>query len=293
MIKEFINRYRLSEGFTNIANEYYIPLAEEIAMHHYGARKTYFVGINGSQGSGKSTLSEFIKDYLIETHALKVVVMSLDDFYLSRVERDKLAVEISPLFRTRGVPGTHNMSMAKSVIDSLKSGENTTIPRFNKAIDNPHPEALWSKVMTTVDVVIFEGWCWGVTAQEPKKLDMPVNQMEDTHDKDAKWRTYANQQLSLNYQPLYAQMDLWIMLKSPSFKAVFKWRLEQEKKLILATDSEENNGLMSEQQIYDFIQFYQRLTEHGLNTLPDSCDHVFKLNSERKIMQHVTKEFHA
>lgn len=292
MISEFIKQHKLSVAFNDIANQYYIPLAEEIKMHYEGANTTYFVGINGSQGSGKSTLSEFIKGYLTEEHSLNVVVMSLDDFYYSHAKRHSLAEIIHPLLQTRGVPGTHDMEHAKTVLNALKQQQPTTIPRFNKATDDPHPASNWTSISDPVDVVIFEGWCWGVQAQTPEQLKVPVNTLETEQDEKAIWRTYANTQLSLHYASLYSYMNKWVMLSAPSFEDVYAWRLEQEQKLIAVSGSGNNAGLMNEQQILDFIQYYQRLTEHGLETLPAACDHVFKLNSKRKIVKHICKEVH-
>jgi D-glycerate 3-kinase len=295
MISTFINKNKLSSGFSEIANEYFIPLAEEIKMHQESAIGTYFVGINGSQGSGKSTLSEFLRDYLAQTHAMKVIVMSLDDFYFSRIERQIIAADVHPLFKTRGVPGTHNMCQAKTVLHALKHQQPTTIPRFNKATDDPHPISAWSKVTSAVDVVIFEGWCWGVEPQSSEQLGQPVNEFEAIEDFNAQWRNHANLQLSVYYKSLYSLMDKWVMLKAPSFDDVYIWRLEQEQKLILstATASDDISGLMDEQQIQRFIQHYQRLTEHSLNSLPAKCDHVFELNSARAITEHKIKEVHA
>ncbi|MFT4748136.1 MAG: D-glycerate 3-kinase [Congregibacter sp.] len=306
MISTFINKNKLSTGFQKIAEGYYIPLAEEIRMHQISAKKTYCVGINGSQGSGKSTLSAFLKDYLTETYDMNVVVMSLDDFYFSRIERQIIAADVHPLFTTRGVPGTHNMCQAKTVMFDLKQQQPTIIPRFDKATDNPHPTSVWTKVSYAADVVIFEGWCWGVEPQSSEQLKQPVNEFETIEDKNAYWRNHANLQLSLHYQPLYSHMDTWVMLKAPSFKDVYSWRLEQEQKLNAATDKTNNktvkannsdkakeSGIMNEQQIQRFIQHYQRLTEHALKTLPNRCDHVFELNSERAITAHKLKEDHA
>jgi D-glycerate 3-kinase len=50
---------------------------------------------------------------------------------------------------------------------------------------------------------------------------------------------------------------------------------------------------MGEQQIQRFIQHYQRLTEHALKTLPNTCDHVYELNSARDITAHKLKEAYA
>jgi len=298
MINKFINKNKLSNDFKKMAEDYFVPLAKEIRAHQTSAKKTYCVGINGSQGSGKSTLSAFLKDYLTETYDLYVVVMSLDDFYLSRTERQLVAADVHPLFTTRGVPGTHNTYQAKTVLLDLKQHRPTTIPRFDKATDNPHPTAAWTQVSCAADVVIFEGWCWGVEAQPPEQLIQPVNEFEATEDKNADWRNHANLQLSLHYQPLYSSMDMWVMLKASSFEDVYAWRLEQEQKLSFNTVTGEpgetaSSGIMNGPQIQRFIQHYQRLTEHALKTLPSTCDHVFELNSERSITAHKSKKAHA
>jgi len=293
MINTFTNKNKLCDDFTKTAEGYFIPLAEEIKTHQLSAKGTYFVGINGSQGSGKSTLSEFLKDYLTETYAMKVVVMSLDDFYFSRIERQMIAADVHPLFATRGVPGTHNMCVAKTVLHNLKHHRPVTIPRFNKATDDPHPTNAWTKISSAMDVVIFEGWCWGIEPQSSEQLKTPANTFEENEDKNAIWRNHANLQLSLHYSPLYRLMDKWIMLKAPSFEDVYAWRLEQEQKLNTATANDKKAGIMDEQQIQRFIQHYQRLTEHALKTLPEACDHVFELNSARAIIAHKTKVIHA
>jgi len=293
MISTFINKNWLAEGFSKIAEGYFVPLAEEIMAHQLSAGSTYFVGINGSQGSGKSTLSEFIKDYLIDTYALKVVIMSLDDFYFSRVERQMIAADVHPLFATRGVPGTHNMTQAKTVLNNHRLQKPTIIPRFDKATDDPHTLSEWTKVNDSVDVVIFEGWCWGVDPQTSEQLKVPVNPFEAKEDKNSLWRNHANLQLSLHYSPLYNLMNKWVMLQAPSFADVYAWRLEQEQKLKAATGSKNNSGIMNEQQIQRFIQHYQRLTEHALSTVAKKCDHVFELNSDRAIIAHKIKAIYA
>ena len=293
MISRFINKNKLSHDFHEIAAGYFIPLAEEIKTHQSSAKATYFVGINGSQGSGKSTLSAFLKDYLTETYGMNVVIMSLDDFYFSSIERQIVAADVHPLFSTRGVPGTHNMRQAKTVLHALKQQQSTTIPRFNKATDNPHPQSAWTKVSCAVDIVIFEGWCWGVAPQTSKQLKQPVNTLEAIEDDHAVWRNHVNLQLSLHFKPLYNWMDKWVMLKAPDFDDIYSWRLEQEQKLNAATANDDKSGIMDQQQIQRFIQHYQRLTEHALNTLPNKCDHVFELDSQRAITAHKRKEIHA
>ncbi|WP_438862718.1 kinase [Neptunicella sp.] len=294
MFAEFITKHRLNDDFIDTAKQWYVPLAEQLVVHHEGAKRPFYVGLNGCQGSGKSTLADFIQQYLAENHALKVVVLSLDDFYLSRQQRAELAMKVHPLLQTRGVPGTHDIAMAKLVLGHLaETGTEVALPKFSKAMDNPLSSMYWPVVKTPVDIVIFEGWCWGVTAQSASELEQSVNSLESEQDERRLWRHYVNQQLKTHYEPLYEMMDYWLMLQAPSFDHVFQWRLEQEKKLAASTDPAAQSHIMTTRQICDFIQHYQRLTEHGLQTLPARCDQVFKLDKNRQIISLNSKEAYA
>ena len=294
MLTEFITKHKLGKEFLHTAIKWYIPLAEQLHQHHHGAKKTFYVGLNGSQGSGKSTLADFLKSYLHDKYQLNVIVMSLDDFYLDQSQRLALSIKVHPLCKTRGVPGTHNIAHARQLLSDLgKAHKALALPRFDKATDNPQPEKSWPTTQAPVDIVIFEGWCWGVEAQDDASLNTPINELERCEDETAVWRRYVNRQLATHYQPLYPLMDFWIMLKAPSFEDVYSWRLEQEQKLIAATTDVNAQGLMIPGQISHFIQYYQRLTEHGLNTLADKCDWVFELDPSRQIVKAISRCEHA
>lgn len=284
-IKSFLEKHQLGQGFADTAQQWFIPFAEQIIAHQNGAEKPFFLGLNGCQGSGKSTFTDFLHDYLHQTHGKRVVCLSLDDFYLDQKTRRKLAEAVHPLLATRGVPGTHDTVAIARCLKELAQGLHTTIPRFDKATDNPKPRSLWTTINQKVDVVIFEGWCWGVSAQDETQLADPVNGLERQEDPLGHWRKYVNAQLAECYLPLYGFMDCWCMLKAPDFKCVFQWRLEQEQKLAAATRRiEQSSGIMDEDQVARFIQHYQRLTEHALATLPTQCDVVFELNANRRIL---------
>ena len=96
---------------------------------------------------------------------MRTVALSLDDFYLSRDARQRLAREVHPLLAVRGPPGTHDVPLAGAVIDQLRSKGKVALPRFDKASDTRSPRATWETVRSPVDVVIFEGWCVGAKAQ--------------------------------------------------------------------------------------------------------------------------------
>jgi D-glycerate 3-kinase len=81
-------------------------------------------------------------------------------------------------------------------------------------------------------------------------------------------------------------VDRLVMLKAPSFDAVFRWRVEQEQKLLARFKTSTGRsapGLMSEHQIHDFIQHFQRITEHSLEEMPARVDHLFQLDRDRNI----------
>lgn len=262
------------------------------------AKQPLVVGINGCQGSGKSTLSDYLKLSLQEVHQLRCIVLSLDDFYLTRTERQTLAAEVHPLFKTRGVPGTHDVPMLREALMALRTGaEGSTVelPRFNKANDDRVPISEWQQVNLPVDVVLLEGWCLGAVAQAESELIEPINELENVEDKEGLWRRHVNKALKSGLETLYEDIDLWIMLAAPSFQCVFDWRLEQEQKLIEKQKASGINAVgsdrtMNEQEVARFIAHYERLTLHCLAALPNKVNHLYQLNQAREVISHQFKE---
>lgn len=284
LIDNFIEKHQLSGSFCDIAPKWYIPITKQLLSKSALQQAPYFIGINGCQGSGKSTLTDFIAEYLTEKIGLNVAILSLDDFYLDQTQRKTLASSVHPLFETRGVPGTHNTKLIQHVLMSIKNGQfPVALPRFDKATDNPKPTSQWPVITETPDIVIFEGWCWGVPPQSEEELHSPVNELETDKDPDGIWRAFSNQVISAEYAPLYTLMDNWIMLKAPSFECVSQWRKEQEHKLAAKVGTGDNN-VMTDQQVDVFIQHYQRLTEQCLEHIPAISNIVIELNADRDIL---------
>lgn len=287
MLTSFIKQHHLPDTFEQTAHRYYQPIAEQLVRDYKASLTRLFVGVNGCQGSGKSTLSAFLAAYISEKYQLNVLVMSLDDFYLSSDQRQQLAQSIHPLLATRGVPGTHDTAAMAEVFQKIANNSSDfAIPKFNKATDEPFEPSKWQHIQQSVDIVLFEGWCWGVKAQSPMQLQAPINALEKTQDPDGVWRNYVNQQLSEYYQPLYQYINYWLVLQAPSFECVYQWRLEQEQKLAKNSQANSsNNKVMTPAQVLDFIQYFQRLTEHGLNTLRQSANALLTLDSQRNIIK--------
>ncbi|MFP6806379.1 MAG: hypothetical protein VB957_04230 [Pseudomonadales bacterium] len=238
------------------------------------ATVTITVGIAGAQGCGKSTLAELLALVLEDTIGLGSEVLSLDDFYKTRQERVELAQSVHPLFSVRGVPGTHDMEMLNQVVADLTVGKTTKKPIFNKAEDDRSRDF---KIVTPVDIIILEGWCWGAMPADEESLINPVNELETIEDQDGVWRRAVNDGLaSTSYQQAFNN-DLNIFLAVPSMDAVFRWRAQQEQELKVGTQ------VMDETAIRRFIMYYERITRDMLNRLPRQVDLTLRLNEDHSI----------
>lgn len=291
LLASFIEEHQLPSDFTTTVKAHYLPVAEQIYGKFKQGKSPLFVGINGCQGSGKSTFTDFIAQHLSSQYQLNTLVMSLDDFYLPSQQRKDLAESVHPLLATRGVPGTHDVSALGKTITKLKNQDTGfAIPKFNKATDEPFEQEKWQQITTPVDIIFLEGWCWGVNAQTDEQLQTPMNELEMQHDSKGQWRSYVNEQLKAHYQPLYQAMDYWIALQAPSFDCVYKWRLEQEEKLQARNPDLENSKIMTPAQILNFTQYFQRLSVQASNSVSQSADTIFYLDYDRKIAKMTTKE---
>ena len=293
LTNEFAQSRELPSSFVETASQFYFPLAESLAQQAKAVSAPILVGINGCQGSGKSTLTDYLL-FILESHfGLPSVGLSIDDFYLTLTERRQLASRIHPLFQTRGVPGTHDIQLLNTTLHDLSSGTPPVfIPRFNKATDDRFEKDKWTQVDVPPKIVILEGWCVGIPAQTDAELVTPINELEHNEDSTGHWRRYSNLALGGDYQTLFNKLDRLILLKAPGFYTVKAWRLQQEERLRQKVMLEGGSlkGVMSEKKIERFIQHYQRLTEQSLKYLPFVADDVFTLDENRHVKGLTTKE---
>lgn len=283
-MEQLIQQEKLPPKFYYLAARYYLPLADQIARAQQQAGRTWIVGVNGAQGTGKSTLGRFIQLFLQRSHKLRCVTLSIDDFYYTREEREQLARNTHPLLVTRGVPGTHDVSLGIAVCKQLQVADQssmTMIPRFDKAVDDRAPPDKWTRHTGATDVILFEGWCVGNRPQLPDTLSEPINALETREDAEGHWRQYVNNSLQ-HYQPWFAMIDQLVMLKAPSMAAIFRWRLEQEQKLADSHQGKDNR-IMNSTQINRFVQHYERLTTFALEEMPQRAACVFHLNEAHDI----------
>jgi len=185
----------------------------------------FIFGISGGQGAGKSTLCQAL-DKKLATQGRTTLTLSLDDFYLSKAARLKLADEVHPLCATRGVPGTHDVARLSDVLsklDSISAATPLTVPRFSKSQDDRLDDVM---VSARPDFVLLEGWCVGGHADCIKAVAQ--NDWEIEHDADAIWKSWTRE-AARAYQQIWDKCESMMLLRQEDFEAVIhsRWRQEQ------------------------------------------------------------------
>lgn len=212
-----------------------VEYLESVVQAHNFARPL-IVGVSGPQGSGKSYLTANVVGELAKRHPTRrIVEFSMDDLYLGY--EDQLAVTKAAaadnnfLLQGRGLPGTHELVLAKEILHDLHARIPTRIPTYDKSKYQGHGDRGGWKDVDRADVVVFEGWFNGFepVARELVRLRYltldpgssaalrhPMHQIEDINER---LREYAT---------LWRYFDDFIFLKTGSIQNVYKWRIQQE-----------------------------------------------------------------
>lgn len=233
------------------------------------------VGVGGGQGVGKSTLGRLIAaaGQALDT---RVATLGLDDFYLTKAERQELARAVHPLLATRGPPGTHAVAELRRALAALREPVEVRVPRFDKGADD---RTAWATLRGPADVVVVDGWCIGAPPAETADatpIAAPINALEREHDGDGHWRRYTEQALRGEYAKLNADFDAIVFLQVPGLPAVRRWRLQQEAERPAAQR-------MTESEVFRFVEHYERVTRRMLATLPNTADVVVELDDAHRV----------
>ena len=289
VLARFLQEASLPDSVAFNFMRWYAGVTQSLAQRAKTGETPPLVGFSGCQGSGKSTLVALMAKVMREVHGVSTVVLSLDDFYLTKAKRVALAQSIHPLFATRGVPGTHDLVLLNETIAALRQpppGGAVPVPAFDKALDDRTEMVHWRQVSAPVQLIFLEGWCVGLAPQQESELEAPINPMEAEQDPSRVWRGEVNRQLATEYADLFGKLDALLLLQAPSFDAVFDWRWQQEQRLsqqFQQDHPDKPDPTMSRSEVADFILHYQRLTEHGLKTLPDRADFAWELATDRSV----------
>ena len=275
--EKFKNKEKMIKSFL-------IPISFWIA-NKVEKKKPFILGLSGGQGSGKTTISSIISIILSKYFKLNVFKISIDDFYKTRKKRLELSKKVHPLLMVRGVPGTHDISIMLDFFKRIKEKKFKSIklPRFNKATDDRYNKKLWYSVKRRPDVIIFEGWCVGAKAEQNYTLKTPINSLEKLEDQKIIWRRFVNKQLKSKYKKLYDQLNCLLFIKAKNFSLLRYWRIKQEKKLRLKSKRSNKLKIMSDKEIINFMQTYQRITQNMFKSVPKYASIILNLNSNQQI----------
>ncbi len=261
----------------------YIPISFWINNKCKKKGRTLILGLSGSQGSGKTMVTGILQIILKKFFKKNIYIISIDDFYKTLRDRNRMSQQKHSLFKTRGVPGTHDINLIKNFFISVKRKKfkKIKLPKFNKSIDDRSKKNYWHNINKRPEIIILEGWCVGAKPQIISSLRKPVNILERHEDKDLIWRKYANEKLKKEYKEVFAMIDYFIFMKVPNFKIVFKWRLLQENKLRKKLHYKKK--IMTYSAIKRFIMFYQRITLQMMKDLSKSASIVLLLKKNHEI----------
>jgi len=265
--------------YSSAQRELYLdPLANAI----YGLRRsgeTVIVGIQGGQGTGKTTLASYLVNRLLN-EGCHVVSFSIDDFYTTYDDRKCLAAQHSgnPFYQLpRGMPGTHRTSLLHNTLSRLKNRDDVDLPVFDKSAHQGYGDI--ANCVKTVrgcqDFVLIEGWCIGMPMVTLDELLAICHRqhLQDILTLPAAIHLDVVLTYLEVYQRLWGLIDFLMMLYPDSLLLHERWRLEQEKDLIARTGTG-----MPDAQVSDMFRHF----------LPFTCLCYEKLEPDLRI--HINKE---
>lgn len=216
--------------------------------------------VSGAQGIGKSTAIAHLQHQFDD----RLAVLGLDDFYLTKREREALAERVHPLLDVRGPPGTHDIAFLCKTMDALQQADAASeivLPKFDKRIDDRAPREGWTMFKGRPRAILVEGWCVGALPQQDAAMSAPLNAIE-ARDPTGAWRAFQEAQLAGAYADLWDRADGFFHLNAPSFEQVLDWRTQQE----ATTQGVAIEALPDEKTAWvgEFIQHYERLTRRML-----------------------------
>ncbi|KAH8828241.1 hypothetical protein DL96DRAFT_1602386 [Flagelloscypha sp. PMI_526] len=220
-------------------------ISDHILSQFTSSSTPLFVAVQGPQGSGKSFLTNLVKQKLCAApHSLNVAVFSLDDIYLTHDALVELARSnpLNPLWKGRGQPGTHDVELGLRTLSALAGTEPVELPRFDKSLFNGEGDRLpfdgTGPIATPpLDVVILEGWFTGFYPISHEELESRWN--GDWKEERVKLSMVdiaaVNDRLH-QYIALWQSFTVFIQLTPDTagdstisrYSIVYKWRLQQE-----------------------------------------------------------------
>ncbi|KAL7422175.1 hypothetical protein Q5752_002820 [Cryptotrichosporon argae] len=266
-----------------------VPFVLARLAAHDTARGPLFLGLQGPQGSGKTTVCRALVGALAD-RGVRAAVLSQDDLYRTHAGLRAVAAKHpdNALLAGRGPPGTHDVDLARRVLGQLErvnaGGSTVHLPVFDKSQHNGEGDRSASTVPVTapVDVVVLEGWSFGFRPLGPAALAAA-----HADPSTAAARAHSSQSLAeLNaylaeFADLYTSFDALVSLQPDDYAHVYAWRAQAEHEM------RANNGGrgMTDDQVAAFVDRYMPVYEVWGRTVDSWRNRlVLRIGGERQVL---------
>jgi D-glycerate 3-kinase len=189
------------------------------------ASRPLFVGIQGPQGSGKTTLVGHLVASL-RSAGLRATGVSIDDFYLTHADQRRVAAAHpgNPYLEHRGYPGTHDIVLGVDTLRALGrlgpggTGGPVRVPIYDKSLNGGRgdrlPAPAWRVVTGPLDLVFLDGWMLGFTPVDARLVTDPL-------------LVEPNRALA-RYDEWHRLLGAFVQLRATDPSFVLQWRVEAE-----------------------------------------------------------------
>ncbi|GAK63675.1 p-loop containing nucleoside triphosphate hydrolase protein [Moesziomyces antarcticus] len=224
-----------------------------------------FVAMQGPQGSGKTTVTRALIQYL-NSSGLNVGILSTDDLYHTHGNLHRVAQEnpTNPLLSGRGQPGTHDTELGADLLDRIytinsKTPQKVKLPVFDKSLFNGEGDRVpvsdaSPALHSRLDVFILEGWSMGFSTisaaeVERKRIASPPDSPLSRYDVEALHQINENLKA---YRQWYEHFSVFLQIQPTDLNNVYIWRTQQEHAMKAA-----NGGRgMSDDGVKAFVDRY-------------------------------------
>ena len=243
------NIFSIDQFWNNKVNDDWIwGLALPLLSHAYKLRNSFsdrkIIGISALPGTGKTTLGKWLEAISLKLN-LKIVVISIDDFYLPSDEM-KLAIEDNPWNVSRGFPGSHSVELMYEKLLGWKIDGELNVPVYDKSLrhglgDRSH----WRS--DNPDLLILEGWFLGI---EPLSMDIneiPI-ELSNLSSQESLYRTKIQKNLK-KYLDVWSLIDNIWQLKPLKFEYMNMWKSNQEQEMFL-----QKGNALKDEKLSNFLR---------------------------------------